>query len=477
MSYDLLSVPDGYRTEVALVVAPYVDAVFLNHLATKLKPGRFCLLVDDGIQLEALSKIHDCQRKGLKIEIRVARAVGLMHMKAFYFEFVRKEAPRRRKRRLLFGSANATNAAFSGGINAELIAESELKINEDSEIAAYFSHIFSTFDSPEEQSVPGLSTWMSQLPFIRFPALRSARPGELPSGFDAWLQQGMLAAQYRNAPQFATLSIQLKKSLPQDLVARIFARSSFTEKGERNVVRYSYLNGPDTQEAEAAEGEQPRWKSRLAVWTHLGDWISNDCHRKRSKIMTSKAFAARNRNISRILENGCDEKWIESRIEQLLARLNQVWRELEAAGVAPEQYIEGWNGKVNPTSYRLRFLKKLDQDLQLARDGDFKSRYVNGYEFPAMPRFRQDTIAWDAFVRSWCESIAVETAKNRTLSLVAKRIKDVMKYLQKDLSELSWSEIAELLRQHWETEWEGEGISLGDWIVGYHENLGVEFKF
>jgi len=211
------------------------------------------------------------------------------------------------------------------------------------------------------------------------------------------------------------------------------------------------------------------------VWTHLGDWISNDCHRKRSKIMKSKASAARSRNISRILANGCDEKWIESRIEQLLAGLNQVWRELEAASVAPQQYIEGWNGKVNPASYRLRFLKKLDQDLQLARDGDFKNRYVNGYEFPAMPRFRQDTMAWEAFVRSWCESIAVETAKNRTLSLVARRIKDVMKYLQKDLSELSWSEIAELLRQYWDTEW--EGISLGDWIMGYHEDLGVEFEF
>lgn len=104
-------------------------------------------------------------------------------------------------------------------------------------------------------------------------------------------------------------------------------------------------------------------------------------------------------------------------------------------------------------------------------------RVLGRIRFPAMPRFRQDTIAWEAFVRSWCESIAVETAKNRTLSLVAKRIKDVMKYLQKDLSELSWSEIAELLRQNWEAEWEGEGISLGDWIVGYHESLGVEFKF
>lgn len=476
MSYELLSVPDGYRTDAVLVVAPYVDLVFLNRLMTELKPGRLCLLVDDGIQLEILSRIRDCQRKGLKIEVRIARANGLMHMKAFYFEFVRKQAPRTRKRRLLFGSANATNAAFSGVINAELIAESDLAINADSEIATYFSHILSTFDSPEEQSVPGYSAWLSQTPYVRFPALRSAHPGKLPSGFDAWLQQGVLAAQYRNAPQFATLTIQLKKSLPQDLVARIFARSSFTEKGERNVVRYSYLNGPDAQEVEPAESEQPRWKSRLAVWTHLGDWISNDCHRARSKIMKSKASTARKRNISCILGNGDDDKWIESRIERLEDGLNQVWKELKTAGVAPEQYLEGQNGKVNPKSYRLRFLKKLGQDLQLARDGDFKKRYVHGYEFPAMPRFRQDTMAWEAFVRSWCESIVVETAKNRTLSLVARRIKDVMKYLQKDLSELSWSEIAELLREFWEAEWEGEGMSLGDWIMGYHDDLSAEFE-
>lgn len=470
MSYKLLSVPDGYRTDVALIVAPYVDLVFLNRLVTELKPARLCLLVDDAIQHEALHKIRDSQRRGLKIEVRIARATGLMHMKAFYFEFVRKEVPRRRKRQLLFGSANATNAAFHGGINAELVAETDLMINDDSEIAEYFSQIVSTFGSPEEQNIRELSVCMSQSPFIHFPAFRSALPGELPSRFDAWLQQGMLAAQYRNAPQFATLNIHLKKALPQDLVARIFARSSFTEKGERNVVRYSYLNGSDAQDTEITEGDRTHWKSRFTVWTHLGDWISNDCHRAHRAIMKSKASAARDRSIFRILESGCDAEWIESRIEQLLAGLNQVWRELEAAGVPPEQYLDGLYGKLNPISYRQRFIKKLEQDLQLARDEDFKNRYVNGYEFPAMPRFRQDTMAWEAFVRSWCESIAVEAAKNRTPSLIAKRIHDVMDYRETNLWELSQSEIAEFLRKHWETEWEGEDMTLGDWIMGYHED-------
>ncbi len=469
MSYKLLSVPNGYSTDVALVIAPYVDLVFLKDLVARLNPARLCLLVDDAIQPEALHKIRDCRRRGFDIEVRVARATGLMHMKAFFFEFVRNEAPRRRKRRLLFGSANATNAAFNGRVNAELIAESDLMINEDADIANYFSQILSTFDSPKEHAVGAFSGWLSQQPILHLPKFRSAPPDKATLGFDAWLQRGVLAAQYRNAPQFAILNIKLKKALPQDLVAQIFARSSFTEQGERNVVRYAYLNGADDVDAEDAEAEQSNWKARFAVWTHLGDWVSYDCHSAHREIMKSKSSATRNRNISQILRHEDDDPWIESRIEQLLAGLHQVWTELKGAKVSPGDYLESRNGGLNPVPYRERFLLKQKQDLLLAQDEDFKKRYINGFEFPAMPRFRQDTMAWEAFVRSWCESIAVEAVKSRTTSLVAKQIKRAMTFLKTDLSELSPLEIERVLRKHWGTEWDGKNMTVGEVIACYHE--------
>lgn len=471
MSYSLLSVPDGYRTSLALVIAPYVDLAFLTELAKELKPARLCLLVDDAIQPDALEKILRSRPSGMKIEVRVARATGLMHMKAFFFEFARGDGQRsRRKRQLLFGSANATNAAFDGRINGELVADSELMIRDDSEIGDYFSKILETFDSSTETKIEGFSGWLSQAPAIHLPSVKIAAPDNLSSGFDAWLQRGLLAAQYRNAPQFGILNIKLKRALPRGEIAEIFSRSSFTEKGERDVVRYGYLNGADAVQTEDSEVERAQWKARFTVWTHFGEWLSYECHRAHSRIMKSKASTTRSRNISVVLECGRNKAWIESRVEQLVTQLDRVWTDLQAAGFEPGEYLESSRRTLDPAPYRKRFVQKLEQDLQLAMDKDFKKRYVNGYEFPSMPRFRQDTTAWEAFVRSWCESIAVEAVKNRPLSLVAKRTKDVMDELKrKDLQDLSPGQIEKLLRTHWEKQWKGKGMSLGEWVMAYPE--------
>jgi hypothetical protein len=470
MSFDLLFVPEGYRTDVALLIAPYVDPKFMDTLVKQMKPRRLCLLVDDGIRLEDLQTIYSQRGRQVELEIRLARAPGLMHMKAFYFEFVRVGTPKRRKRRLLFGSANATDAAFHGGRNAELIADVELAISEDSETAAYFSSIVAAFDVSAARVIGEVEVVLRRTPVLYLPKITSVLPRELPSGFDTWLQRGLLAAQYRNAPQFATLNIQLKKGLPQDLVARIFANRSFSEKGERNVVRYPYLTGSDDAVQDGSDTEIPRWKSRYGVWTHLGDWISYECFQSHRKSMKSKASAARDAKVSRLLGQGRDAVWREERIAELLSALVQVWADLVAADVQPGLYLEGLNGKLNPALYRQRFLQKLEQDLQLAQDADFINRYINGYEFPDMPRFRQDNASWESFVRSWCESIAVEAARNRTPSLVARRVRDILEEKGLYLAELEYSSIASFLRKHWADEWVGDDLTLGEWVMGYHEH-------
>ncbi|CAN7549751.1 hypothetical protein LJR277_003778 [Pseudomonas sp. LjRoot277] len=469
MSFELLWIPEGFKTDLALVIAPYVESKFMVNLIKQMQPNRLCLLVDDGIRAEDLQRIRkDCGR-GVKLEIRLARAAGLMHMKAFYFEFVREEAPKRRKRRLLFGSANATNSAFHGGRNAELIADVDLAIREDANVADYFSSILETFNNDTSAVVEAREVWLSKQPTLYLPRFKSIVIGTMPSGFDTWLQRGMLAAQFRNAPQFATLTIHLKQALPQDLIAKIFASRSFTEKGGRNIVRYGYMNGTDEITVNEEECEKPRWKSRYAVWTHLGDWISSECYKAHSKSMKSKAANSRDTKIKDLIKYSSDQIWRRERIDALLEALNQVWGDLKAAGVPPSKYLESIQGNLNSEFYEKRFTQKLDQDLQLANDEDFKKRYVNGYEFPDVPRFRQDTAAWESFVRSWCESIAVEAIKNRTLSLVARQIRKAMEYEGLALIDLEHTDISKYLRNNWETKWEDDEITVGDWIAGYYE--------
>lgn len=471
MSFELLGVPDGFHTDRALVIAPYVDPKFMKELVKRMKPRRLCLLVDDGVRLEDLDKIRRSCRQHVDLEVRLGRAVALVHMKAFYFEFVR-ETPRRRRRQLLFGSANATAAAFDGNRNAELIADTELAIGDDAELANYFEEVLSAFDTDSPVEIDARDIDLSRAPTLHLPRFRTSVPGVGPSGFDSWLQRGVLAAQYRNAPQFLTLSIQLKKRLPQDLVAQIFSGRRFSERGNRNVVRYPYLGEiEDPSIDEAEDGSSLRWRSRFGVWTHLGEWIADDCYRAHRGVMKSQTWKTRRDRVDELLSYAEDEAWQGERRTAFLSALAEVWDDLSRASIAPDEYLVSENGGLAVGDYGNRFDLKLATDILLAQDEDFRNRYINGYEFPDVPRFRQDTAAWSNFVRSWCESIAVEAAKSRTLSAVARRIGDVCEYEGNTLASMSPAEIERLLREQWGQEWDQEeGSTIGDWIGNYYRD-------
>ena len=468
MSFDLLLVPEGFETEQALVVAPYVDPKFMKELVKRLAPKRLCLLIDDGVRFEDLAKIRKACGRNVNLEIRLGRASGLVHMKAFYFEFAR-ETPRWRKRRLLFGSANATDAAFKRSRNAELIADVDLAIGEDAELSDYFASILAAFDTGDAVEIEAQEIGLSKAPVLYLPRFKTAHPDMGASGFDSWLQRGVLAAQYRNAPQFLTLSIQLRKRLPQDLVAKIFADRRFSEKGNRDVVRYPYLNELEEAPAEETEASKPKWKARYGVWTHLGDWVSDGAYREHQDIMKSQASEARSAKVGELLANKDCSAWKDERRSELLSALSQVWDDLRASGIEPGEYLNGDEQGISFKFYGDRFDQKVSEDILLAQDDDFRKRYINGYEFPDVPRFRQDPSAWESFVRSWCESIAVEAAKTNTLSLMARRIGELYDQENLVLASATATDICKFLRKRWSFEWDDEDVTVGEWIEAYYE--------
>ena len=136
MGYDLLNVPDGYKTELALIIAPYFDLQFAEKLIKKMKPRRLRFLLDDGASKEDVFGLREkCGAK--KVKIALGAAVGIVHIKGFYLEFVKSSGRARRKRQFIFGSANATEAAFGEQMNAELIAYVDLSAGRDQELLVY----------------------------------------------------------------------------------------------------------------------------------------------------------------------------------------------------------------------------------------------------------------------------------------------------------------------------------------------------
>ena len=57
MSFELLEVPDGFKTNLALVIAPYVDPRFMKRLVQELRPERLYLVVDEGVRRDDLGKV------------------------------------------------------------------------------------------------------------------------------------------------------------------------------------------------------------------------------------------------------------------------------------------------------------------------------------------------------------------------------------------------------------------------------------
>ncbi len=141
MSYDLLEVPDGYRTRMVLLVAPYFDPTFIKTLVKKLSPEKIRIVIDDGVQAEDIKQLIKAANGTADIKIGLGVAAGLVHIKGYYVEFVKAAGRNRRRRRFFYGSANATNAAFHGRRNAELIASVDLSAGEDSEILDYLTRL------------------------------------------------------------------------------------------------------------------------------------------------------------------------------------------------------------------------------------------------------------------------------------------------------------------------------------------------
>jgi hypothetical protein len=462
MAYNLPKLPPGYRADCALIVAPYFDLWFASRIVERLKPRRIRFVVDDGAHDEDIRKLIESCRDG-DVRVALGRAGGIVHLKLYFIEFLKTKGGGIRKRLFIFGSANATEAAFGGAVNAELIAEAELSSKGDAEVIRYLTSISNAVENARGGLIQVVTTRPSRnLPALFLPAFEIRALGP-PPGFDAWLQRGRLAAKYRDAQQFMVIAATLKKALPPGAIAEQFQAQGLIQQGAGNVVRYRYV--PQAQAAsedENADESVPQWKARFCVWTHLGDWLSEECYEANHELMVSNAKPAREAAINALLSRREDSTWKRERKRFFIDAIDGVWRALLSTNVAPHEYLKGDGRGIDRNHYGQLFDRKLSADLVLAQDASFYRRYINGYEFPDVPRFRLDAPAWEEFVRSFCESVAVEGQKRGIRSLITKVVREAVK--PSDLSELKPDEIRDKLRASW------NGDSIGSRVAARYSD-------
>jgi hypothetical protein len=185
--------------------------------------------------------------------------------------------------------------------------------------------------------------------------------------------------------------------------------------------------------------------------------------------MVLKNGDQRRKKIDELLKNGKKKSWIDKRRSVFIDALDNTWIGLREKAVEPSDYLRGGRRELDREHYEDHFAKKIIADYRLAQDGDFRSRYIKGYEFPAVPRFRQDAPSWDGFVRSWCESIALEIGKPSRRSLLAKKLIALLEPSELD-TEMGPDEISDWLRTSWENQiWDGdEKTNLGECLMAYY---------
>lgn len=247
----------------------------------------------------------------------------------------------------------------------------------------------------------------------------------------------------------------LKKALSRGEVAEHFAVRGFVPQGAQRAVRHRYL-GRNIERHGEEDVKVRQWKSKYCVWTHLGDWVSEECRRSRQDLMVSNAKSDRQKSIDDLISNANNSDWRRNKREIYLDGIDSVWSALEIVGVSAAEYFESTQKGVNVNHYGTQFDRKITADYLLAHDKSFRERYVNGYEFPNVPRFRQDAPAWQDFTWSWCESIAQE-AKRRSRSLVMKACREALEP-ERWLSEMTPEEICHELRVRWSSKNVGDKI-------------------
>jgi len=474
MCYDLLEVPEGYETDLALVIAPYFDPRFAKRLVKRLSPNRARFVLDDGARRDDIQAL-EAACVGTDVKVALGSARGIVHLKGFYFEFVKVKGEGPRKHRFLFGSANATEAAFRGNGNAELIAAANLSAAHDNELLMYLQALVDAVEGDSNKDIPTVSFKpLKHSPTLQISPFRISPVGPAP-GFDAWLQRGLLVAKYRDAQKFLNVEVRLKKPLPRDHVARIFAAQGLIPVGARNLVRYPYVGQQVANEEDGPT--EVKWKARYCVWTRLGEWLSDNCYDHHKGIMIAKSSLSRNARVEKLLACQDDRDWKIRRRKAFVNRILRTWKGLRKAHYNPVDYLPSNAERLDRNIVSNKLGEKIETDLLFARIPDFRRRYVSGYDFPELPRFRQDTRAWDGFVHSWGESIVLEAAKPITWlegrqgprgSLVTWAIGITLnEAIGLDLKAMEADEITKALCKYWTKKIPGTDVTLGERISDY----------
>lgn len=468
-SFDLLSRrKPGWKPETALVVSPYVEAEFFLRLARDLRPKRIHVVIDDGCRREDREAVIKALAEGghkRQPLLRLGSARGLVHMKLFY---VRWTTPGGRAAySLVFGSANATRQGFSGVDNAELVAGCTLTAKSHADVIGWCDRVIAATRTAEIIKVAAAhSATLAKGMRLRLPEITIGREVAAVSNFDLWIQRGSLLSTYRPDPSFLRVAIPLAKPLSRGEQASLAVTAGF-EVPQTKSVRHRYIDdgsrlGEFGEEVEIHD--TGNWRRRLFTWTHLGEWCSDECyvaHRSRFRRRNHERRQAALGQL-RALADSSTRAFAR---DSFLVKMDRLW---SVFGENAPDILRG-KGEVDHRHYGKIFDGRVERDLELIEDEEFERRYVDGFEFVPVPRFRDDVVGWRHFVDSLGRQLALDETRGRSQSQLLSAIREVIQASDEDEVTLQDPRsLIAFLREIWR-ENAGRSVGPAASIARYYE--------
>lgn len=430
-SFDLLERRPGWKAEDVLVVTPYVEKEFFERLAKGLGPRRLSVIIDDGCRPEdvdmvtaAVSKVGGKTASDLRCVL--GSATGLMHLKLFYI--VWRTPGKRTARTLIFGSANATRQGFGGSVNAELIASCSLAVRRHGEVIAWCDAAIAAARSKGHTVVAAArDVELGRGLRLRLPALSVGRKKSALATFDLWVQRGWLLSEYRPDPGFLRVPINLAKGLSQTEQERLVADSGFLVPAKKRLTfPYALPEGQITDalgedDDDEEDGDLGNWRRKFFVWTQLGEWCSEDCHAREHRHFTKRNHEEREERL-RCLETMRLSTVRQRERGRFLSSMTKLWADL--GDEAGEMLHDG--DALDERYYGAQFDQRIERDLALASDREFRQRYLRGYELSPVPRFRTDILGWRDFIDSLVRQLCLDHARSRSQSRLLHAIREAI---------------------------------------------------
>lgn len=463
--YDLLAHPD-WTAQSVLIVSPYVEQTFFERIVRDLCPPTLTVVIDDGCRPHEVAMMRDLAQNGTEVRAVLGSARGLVHAKIFHIEWCTTGG--NRAHTLVYGSGNATRQAFAGNFNSELMCKVRLTAANHATILDWLTCVraaASDLASDDRVIRPVRDAWLANGVHIRLPGLTIKDAANKASNLDLWLQRGRLLSVFRPDASFLRVHVNLLAELPAgDLMQRVRGIGFETPQTRRLSIPYI-----QAIEGGQEEGDGPgNWRARYFIWTQLGDWCSDACFRQERDRFKKAGHQERLQNLQRleVLQGPGPKREARSRF---LARVDQLW---EAFGDRAATYLEANDGTLNREFYEDLFNHRLQRDLDLAGDEEFRERYINGCELIDVPRFRMDVIGWRSFVDSFMRQIHLEWLKARSPSLIYRYIYDGLEEFEDDVFD-DYKKLGQILRANWNRHIsDGEdNTTVGAYIDQYQADL------